>query len=176
MLKCSVLPNRNLKKKYRFFAPDTIKLILDDHDLFTAFKKEMDKRRRPPIAAFVTARLTGVSISAMDKLRFATIWTPGHTTMANAIREMEQSIQRDWCPSGPVASWGTTRTEQEQCAGAADTPEDDNEDEDDAELEGEVDAAMREERDDAAHEEAALNIERQALDLLKVEFPQKRFG
>ena len=172
LLKCSVLPSR-LKKKYRWFHPDTVKLILDDPDLYKCFQKEMDKRRRPPIAAFVSARLSGVSISAMDKLRFSTIWTPGHTTLANAVREMERSIQSDWCPSGPVASWGTTRTEQEQRAAPSGSPEvHDDDDDDDADgLEDEVDAAMREERDDAVHEEAALNIERQAMDLLKAEFP-----
>lgn len=74
-MKCSVLPSR-LKRKYRWFHPDTVKLILDDPDLYKCFQKEMDKRRRPPIAAFVSARLSGVSISAMDKLRFSTIWTP----------------------------------------------------------------------------------------------------
>lgn len=130
-MKCSVLPSR-LKRKYRWFHPDTVKLILDDPDLYKCFQKEMDKRRRPPIAAFVSARLSGVSISAMDKLRFSTIWTP----------EVH-----------------------------------DDDDDDDADgLEDEVDAAMREERDDAVHEEAALNIERQAMDLLKAEFPRKRFG
>ena len=53
-------------------------MMLDDDDLRGFIEKKLDAKRRPAIAAFVNARLSGVSISAMEKLRFASIWTPGH--------------------------------------------------------------------------------------------------
>ena len=175
MLKCAVC-HTNQRKKYIFVNGDVVKRILDDPELYAVFRKEIDNRRKPPITAFMHARLAGVSISAMDKLRFATIWTPGHSTLSDAVNALEKSIQEDWCPSGPVASWGTTRTEKEQTETgrtAPDSAEFEVSDADDAELEREVDAAMAEERDAASdtREASAANIERQALDLLRIEFP-----
>ena len=109
MLKVATCKTGSWKKNI-FLTKDVIKLILDDPDMYAMFRKEVDARRMPTVAAFVNARLSGVTISAMDKLRFATIWTPGHTTLAKAVKHMEKHISTTWCPNGPVASWGTTRT------------------------------------------------------------------
>ena len=162
------------RKKNIFVTKDVIKLILDDPMLYDMFRKEVDARRMPTIAAFVNARLSGVSIAAMDKLRFATIWTPGHSTLAKAVKEMEKHISTTWCPNGPVASWGTTRTAEEQRrTRTADVPMDDEdedaEDEEDADLDREVDEAMRAPPDE--REAQAVSLEEQGLALLRLEFP-----
>jgi len=164
------------RKKNIFVMKDVIKLILDDPMLYAMFRKEVDARRMPTIAAFVNARLSGVSIAAMDKLRFATIWTPGHSTLAKAVKEMEKHISTTWCPNGPVASWGTTRTAEEQRrTRTADVPMDDEdedaepEDEEDADLDREVDEAMRAPPDE--REAQAVSLEEQGLALLRLEFP-----
>jgi ribosomal protein S18 acetylase RimI-like enzyme len=147
----------------------------DDPMLYAMFRKEVDARRMPTIAAFVNARLSGVSIAAMDKLRFATIWTPGHSTLAKAVKEMEKHISTTWCPNGPVASWGTTRTAEEQRrTRTADVPmdvedEDAEDEEDAADLDREVDEAMRAPPDE--REAQAVSLEEQGLALLRLEFP-----
>ena len=41
--------------------------------------------------------MSGVTIAAMDKLRFASIWTPGHGTMAKAMKDMEAKLEHVWC-------------------------------------------------------------------------------
>lgn len=162
-------------KKNIFLTKDVIKLILDDPMLYAMFRKEVDARRMPTIAAFVNARLSGVSIAAMDKLRFATIWTPGHSTLAKAVKEMEKHISTTWCPNGPVASWGTTRTaEEQQRTRTADVPmdvedEDAEDEEDAADLDREVDEAMRAPPDE--REAQAVSLEEQGLALLRLEFP-----
>ena len=112
------LCHTNTWKKHSFLSSDVHKMLLDDPDLFEVFRKEMDKRRKPPVAAFVNAKLSGVTFAGMDKLRFATIWTPGHSTLAKAIRQQESAIEQHWCPSGPKPSRGTTRTAAEQAATA----------------------------------------------------------
>ena len=172
MLKVATCKTGSWKKNI-FLTKDVIKLILDDPDMYAMFRKEVDARRMPTVAAFVNARLSGVTISAMDKLRFATIWTPGHTTLAKAVKHMEKHISTTWCPNGPVASWGTTRTAEEQArTRTADVPMDEDEDdaEDaDADLDREVDEAMRAPPDE--REAQAVSLEEQALKLLRLEFP-----
>jgi len=63
-------------KRNIFFKSDVVGQVLDDPALFKAFGKAIDMRRKPPISQFVIATLTGVTYTAMDKMRFATAWCP----------------------------------------------------------------------------------------------------
>ena len=172
MLRCALVRTKTLRK-YVFLQNDVHKQILDDPELFAAFRKEMDKRRKPALSAFITARLTGVTIKGMDSLRFATIWTPGHGTLSAAMKDLENNLEANWCPSGPKTCWGTTRTEEEQRAGEGiDTPEDvvGEEEEEEEELAADVEAEIDAE---AAAGEAERDVEWQALSLLAREFPEE---
>ena len=170
MLRAALTSKTRVRRSRVFFPNDLHKQILDDDDLFDLFMKESDARRRPAVSAFIHAKLSGVTIAGMDKLRFATLWMPGHVTLAREVREMEEAIEKNWCPSGTVASWGTTRTAEEQARAAEHIPEPDAE-EVDAELEAEVAANMQREADPA--EEVALDLISQAQALLKAEFPNE---
>ena len=140
--------------------------------------RELDKRRKPPIAKFRYAHLTGVTISAMDKLRFASTWTPGHSTLLNDLRKYENHLESVWCPLGPVPSHGTTRSEAEQrrdggegTDGAAEAAAE--EEEDCAPTEAEVAEAMAADGPTPRDEEeaTACDLEQQGLRLLAEEFP-----
>ena len=102
-----------------FLQRDVVGQVLDDPALFKSFSREIDKRRKPPICQFVIAHLTGVTYTAMDKMRFATAWCPGHSTLLGEIKRLEMHIEATWCPSGPTAAHGTTRTAAEQAGAAA---------------------------------------------------------
>jgi len=73
MIKAAACGGTGMRKRNIFVSRDVISVMLDDPDLCSKITKELDKRRRPPIARFRLARLEGVGIAAMDKLRFATI-------------------------------------------------------------------------------------------------------
>ena len=176
-------------KKNIFFKSDIVGQVLDDPALFKAFGKEIDKRRKPPISQFVIAHLTGVTYTAMDKLRFATAWCPGHSTLLGEIKRLEAHIEATWCPSGPTAGHGTTRTAAEQAAAAAEAAReaardgtgeangagapDLNDQELDSlgkEAAAAIAAARPEDAQDAA-EHAAEDRQKQGLALLGREFP-----
>lgn len=77
-----------------FLQRDAIPQLLDDPDVFTVIRKEIDKRRKPEICRFMVAHLTGVTFSAMDKMRFATPWCPGHSTLSREIKRLEKCTSR----------------------------------------------------------------------------------
>ena len=180
MMKSAVLPSR-LPKRLRLLAADVIKVILDDSDLCKVVTRELNARRKPPIAKFRFAHLSGVTTSAMDKLRFASNWTPGHSTLAKDIKNYEAHMEEVWCPSGPSASHGTTRTEAEQRAdGAAGVAEAAaavaGEDQEGGPTEAEIDEMMHDVAEPTAREQAeatAHDLEQQALQLLAIEFPEQ---
>ena len=177
-------------KRNIFFKSDVVGQVLDDPALFKAFGKAIDMRRKPPISQFVIATLTGVTYTAMDKMRFATAWCPGHSTLLCEIKRLEAHIEATWCPSGPTAAHGTTRTAAEQAAAAAEAARvaasdgagEDNvagaPDLDDGELEAlerEAAAAVAAARPMDAHdaaEDAAEDRQKQGLALLRLEFPE----
>ena len=167
MVKSAVCPT-GLVRRHIYLAKDVVKLMCDDEALRKVLTKELDARRKPKMAQFRNAQFSGVSISAMDQLRFASIWTPGHGTMAKAQKEWEDLLRGQYCPSGPDAwAWATTRTEEEQQAtgnAPMDIEEEDEEDED--EDRDEPANAAREEQ-----EKVAAWVEPQALELLAEEFP-----
>ena len=185
----SVVKKTGTHKKNIFFKSDIVGQVLDDPALFKAFGKEIDKRRKPPISQFVIAHLTGVTYTAMDKLRFATAWCPGHSTLLGEIKRLEAHIEATWCPSGPTAGHGTTRTAAEQAAAAAEAARgaardgtgeangagapDLNDQELDSlgkEAAAAIAAARPEDARDAA-EDAAEDRQKQGLALLSLEFP-----
>ena len=185
----SVVKKTGRHKKNIFFKSDIVGQVLDDPALFKAFGKEIDKRRKPPISQFVIAHLTGVTYTAMDKLRFATAWCPGHSTLLGEIKRLEAHIEATWCPSGPTAGHGTTRTAAEQAAAAAEAARgaardgtgeangagapDLNDQELDSlgkEAAAAIAAARPEDAQDAA-EDAAEDRQKQGLALLSLEFP-----
>ena len=102
MVKAAVC-HTNAWRSHIFLSADVLKLMADDPDLRKQMCKEVDKWRKPPIAAFVHAKITGVTFDGMDKLRFATIWTPGHSTLANAIREQERGARTAPSATAPAA-------------------------------------------------------------------------
>jgi len=151
--------------------------MCDDEALRKVLTKEIDGRRRPKMAQFRNALFSGTSIAAVDRLRFASIWTPGHGTMAKAQKEWEELLGSNYCPNGPDAwAWATTRTEAEQRA-TGNAPVD-QEDEDEDEEEEEVEEGQQD--DDVAtpktarelEEEVAASMEPQAIELLSEEFPE----
>ncbi|KAL1515171.1 hypothetical protein AB1Y20_004239 [Prymnesium parvum] len=62
-----------LVKRYVLLSKHVLNIMLDDGEVCRRLTKELDKRRKPPIARFRTARLEGVTIAAIDKLRFSSI-------------------------------------------------------------------------------------------------------
>ena len=174
----SAVCKSTLPKRHRYLHADVIKRLLDDADVHKVVARELDKRRKPPIAKFRYAHLTGVTISAMDKLRFASTWTPGHSTLLNDLRKYENHLESVWCPLGPVPSHGTTRSEAEQrrdgaegTDGAAEAAAE--EEEDCAPTEAEVAEAMAADGPTPRDEEeaTACDLEQQGLRLLAEEFP-----
>ena len=165
-----------LVKRHVLLSADVISLLLDDVDVCRKITKELDKRRRPPIARFRNARLDGVTVASMDKLRFATIWTPGHSTLSNEIKRWEAHLAKHWCRCSAKPSRGTTRTAAQQAEAAeaeAHLPTDEDQEEEEDVAEAEVDAAMDEDRDgDAdATDDRAAQLQEQGLDLLAAEYP-----
>jgi len=177
MVKSAVCKSK-LPKRLRYLRADVVKQLLDDADVYKVVARELDKRRKPPIAKFRYAHLTGVTISAMDKLRFASTWTPGHSTLLNDLRKYEHHLEAVWCPLGPVPSHGTTRSEAEQRADGADGADGaergaDDEEDDCAPTEAEVAEAMAGDGPTPRDEEeaTAYDLEQQGLRLLAEEFP-----
>ena len=173
MLKSAVCATGTPKRNIHF-DKTAIKLICDDEELSKKFIKELDKRRKPKMAQFRNAQFSGVSISAMDQMRFASIGTPGHSTMAAYQKQWEEALEQHWCPSGPDAwAWATTLSEDEQRAAGGNVPaivvEDEDEDEDEDVDGGEV---MESPRD--KEEQVSASMEEQALKLLAIEFPEAR--
>ena len=185
----SVVKKTGRHKKNIFFKPDVIGQILDDPALFKSFGKELDKRRKPPISQFVIAHLTGVTYTAMDKMRFATAWCPGHSTLLCEIKRLEAHIEATWCPSGKTAAHGTTRTAAEQAAAATEAAREAASDGtgetngagapdlNDRELDSLREdaaaavAAVRPQDAQDAAEDAAEDRQKQGLALLSLEFP-----
>ena len=89
MIRCASCKT-GLVRRHVLLSDDIIDQLLDDAQINRIVTKNLDKRRRPPIARFRHARLDGVTVSNMDKLRFASIWTPGHTTLSKDIKQWEQ--------------------------------------------------------------------------------------
>ena len=161
------------KKKNILLAGNIIDLILDDQELKPKFARNLEKRRRPPISRFAAAHFTGVPISAIDKMRFASSWTPGHRTYYKFMKEWEKTMDTCWCPSGPKHSTGTTQSAFQQSVEVAHAPDEfENEVEvDEEERQAEADAAMDAMDDDGGSEKTMRELERQGLRLLKEEFP-----
>ena len=169
------------KKKRIFLGRQVVDVILDDPDLHKMFARNLDKRRRPPISRFAAAHFTGVPIGAMDKMRFASIWTPGHRTYYKFMQEWEKTLDTCWCPSGPKHSTGTTQSAFQQSAQAADAamhaadaPDEVEDEIDEEQRQAEADAAMDAMDDDDGEEsceKAMRGLEEQGLRLLKEEFP-----
>lgn len=173
-----------------FLRREVIPQLLDDPDVFKVIRKEIDKRRKPEICRFMVAHLTGVTYSAMDKMRFAMPWCPGHSTLSREIKRLEMHIEASWCPSGPTACHGTTRTATQQAEAAAEAAQagasaEGEEEENvpgaptlgdqelatlDAEAQAAVGAARPQDAHDAA-ENAAEDRQNQCLALLKREHP-----
>ena len=113
MIRCACCkPKRSdsIVKRHVYISSTFIALLLDDVDLCKTIAKELDKRRRPPIARFRHARLDGVTVAAMDKLRFASIWTPGHSTLSKEVQKWEEHLEKHWCKCTAKATNGTRRT------------------------------------------------------------------
>jgi hypothetical protein len=165
----SAVCKTGLVKRHIYLAKDVVKCMCDDEPLRKVLTKELDARRKPKMAQFRKAQFSGVSISSMDQLRFASLWTPGHGTFAKAQKEWEDLLAGQYCPSGPDAwAWATTRTEAEQRA-TGNAPEDieEEEDDEDEDVDGEEETpSMRDQE-----EKVAASMELQALDLLAKEFP-----
>jgi len=165
----------------RHLEEDVIDRMVEDEALGPKVVKAVDKARKPPIVRFVLARLRGVSISAMDKMRFASIWTPGHTTLSKAHKWFEEWVEHNWCPTGTTPCTGTTRSPEEQQAavdeeaargGAPDTQGEDEE------VEAEADRAMAEEAEreptqEEAKEATAESFAKQALELRSRALPRR---
>jgi len=148
--------------------------MLEHETLGPRIIKAVDKKRRPPIIRFVLARLRGVSVSAMDKLRFAAVWMPGHSTLSKAYQAFEAWVDEQWCPSGYTTAARTAQTEQEQQADVdANVGADEEVDE---EMEREADRVMREEAERAptaeeVREATAESFTAQALAALRTTYP-----
>ena len=162
--------------RYQQLPSDMIEMMFDDDELGRALYKEGDKRRRPPMARYVLTRFQGLTVKAMDLVRFATHYMPGHSTSSAATRDFEMQLSKR-CPSGPKASKGTRMDEeqQRQAAAAAEEHENDNDDDDD-DLEAEADQAVgeeaqREPTQEEAREASADEFTRQALKILHKEYP-----
>ena len=176
-------------KKNCFLKENAVDQLLDEPDVYPVIRKKIDLLRKPKISQFMVAHLTGVTYSAMDKMRFAMHWCPGHSTMARHIKALEHRIETAWCPSGPIACHGTTRTAAQQAEDAAEAAqaganaegEEDNVpgaptlgDEELATLDAEARAAVDAELPQDAHDVAEIAAEdrqKQCLALLEREYP-----
>jgi len=95
--------SRQRLHKHAFTILMTVVTLLGGQTAFTMFvvgmiraAKELDKRRKPPIARFRTARLEGVTIAAIDKLRFSSIWDEND----DELDEEAEAEMRDARPDG----------------------------------------------------------------------------
>ena len=59
--------------------------MYDNADISKAIYREGDLCRRPPLARYLLATLRGVLTTAMDALRFAAHYMPGHSTLSNGL-------------------------------------------------------------------------------------------
>jgi len=103
-----------------------IKQIIEIDSLAKAFKREYDKQHRQPVARFRHAVDSGVTISALNKLRFAAD-IPSIRNLYKERKEHRMHVDTVWCPSGPELVRGTTRTFAEQEQGARDEVNDEDE-------------------------------------------------
>ena len=161
--------------KKGWLGDDPISTICDDPILAAKFEKELSKRRCPRVAQFAFAKVERLTYAAMDRLRFAMPWCPGHGTLAKWFKKFEEGFTKNWVPNGPVAGVGgcTARTEQQQ-AEDAEMEDVAVEEEDDADVQREAEEAMREPDDSRPDtlESGADDVEREALALLATEFPK----
>ena len=177
MIRCACCKT-GLVRRHVLLQRDVISVMLDDSDVCRKITKELDRRRRPPIARFRHARLDGVTVSNMDKLRFASIWTPGHTTLSKDIKDWEEWLATHWVRCSAHASRGTTRTVEQQLAderARADTMEDEDEAEEaelDAEVEREMEAAAEDIQSDA-EDDTPQRLDDQGLALLRAQYPAR---
>lgn len=149
-----------------------------DPAILKLMSRIVDAARRPPIAKFRFAKVMRLTNAAMDRLRFAMPWCPGHATMANDRKAFFRMFDRVWCPSGPLHGVGVAASEAEQEAAAASA---------DTAADAEAEAAeedVAEEAEEAAAAEVGVGrldsradaFEAQALALLALEFPHPRHG
>ena len=185
MIRCASCKT-GLVRRHVLLSDDIIDQLLDDAQINRIVTKNLDKRRRPPIARFRHARLDGVTVSNMDKLRFASIWTPGHTTLSKDIKQWEQWLATHWVRCSAYASKGTTRTVEQQMEDArareSASSEDVEDEDEEAELEAEVDREMegvQEQQDDDAMEQEQQgnddleHLNQQGLALLRKQYPDR---
>jgi len=167
-------------------AADVIDRIIEHQHVGPRVVKASDKKRRPPIARWIYARVTGLTSTAMDKVRFAAIWVPGHTTMSKAMKDWEKWLEDVWCPSGPTASPGTTQTEEEQAAGVGTGREqaDDLDADDGEDLDAEAERMMEDvarnpptvaEEAEATADATAESLMRSALSTMQAQYPRWRY-
>jgi hypothetical protein len=172
---------------------DACNAILDEPALRKHIVKRIDQDRKPPIRRFRWAKLR-TTIAAMDGLRFAMPWCPGHASMLKDKILYLLGIETNWCPSSPDAkAWLTSRTADEQraaaeeeaaraadvAASASPVADEDADPEEEAAVQAEAEAAVAEAarteatRTDSSHtlDSGADNFEKEALDLLALEFP-----
>ena len=180
----SAVCRTGLVRRHVYLKDDVLRMLVDDPLLRKSLTRDIDARRRPRLASFQAARFSGTTYASIDRLRFAMIYAPGHSTMVNADKEWERMLKRRFCPSGPTAdAWWTTRTDAEQQASAdADCiledeagEEEDNDDADeDPAMERAAEEASRAPRDEVdLRNEQADRIRKEGLALLKDEFPDE---
>jgi hypothetical protein len=145
MVRAAVLKT-GLVARHVYLAKDVISRMYDDEDLAKVMSKEADKRRKPSVVQFVLANLRGTSTSAMDALRFAAMWIPGHSTFSAACKAFESNVVNNWCPCGPRAQRGTVLSPEQQRATA----------------EAAENAPAAEDEEDALREEAERVIQEEA--------------
>jgi len=139
----------------RHLEEDVIDRMVEDEALGPKVVKAVDKARKPPIVRFVLARLRGVSISAMDKMRFASMGTTPCTGTTRSPEEQQAAVDEE------AARGGAPDTQGE-----------------DEEVEAEADRAMAEEAErgptqEEAKEATAESFAKQALELRSRALPRR---
>ena len=160
--------------RVRHLSQDVVMRLLDNAALAKRIMKDVDARRRPEAVRFVLANLRGCSTTAMDALRFATTWTPGHSTFSKLKKELEERVLNIWCPCGFDAGEGTTLDEEAQRAQVE--VEEEQPEERAEELERELDEVMRgaataEPTHEDLREASAESFTSQGLELLRTTYP-----
>ncbi len=96
-----------------FLEKSIVAQIVEHEQLGRIFKREWDKQHRQPVARFCHAVDSGVTISALNKLRFAAN-IPSMKNLYAERRAHRKHIEGQWCPSSAELVRGTTRTCEEQ--------------------------------------------------------------
>ena len=163
-----------LPARHIHLARTFISNMFDDPAVGKALEKEYEKRKRPRIARFVLAKVSLVTFAAMDALRFASPWIPGHTTLCKAGAAFQERILKTWCPCGPKADGRTRQTRAEQQAAAFADANNEEEPDDDIIEEAEramADEAVREPTARETQEVTAESFAAQGMDLLQKAYP-----